>query len=205
MPSGHSATGLLSVLAVILSAGALLATFAIPGPAGHNGAPGTSGAPGSPGTPGSTGTPGIRGPPGPAGPGATIYSVRTPLTQPVGPGTGCVDYAGANLTFTAPSAGTVVLTASVQVQAAHYSAGNYSEFEAFGTNISGSCISTGSYLIVDVGQSLDSYYATLALADQFNVSGPGVQSFFVTGFNANSGPDYDWFESASVVAVFYPA
>jgi len=124
--------------------------------------------------------------------------------SPIGPT--CVHYPGAEISITAPAAGTVVVSATVGVGIGH----------VFGTNdtariavaaTSTDCVITNYTAFVSVPASLPSstsYFETVPLLRPFRISSGGSYTMYVTGIMTEGWDLADRFDSASLVAVYHP-
>jgi len=184
---------ILSAVAVVLAVGALVAALAVPGPAGPQGATGATGANGT------NGTNGARGPQGPAGNGTLMVSFRDTAVTSIS--AACTQEA-ASTNITVPSAGTVVITASVTVFIQHTS-GTSDNVEVYvGTSVptEGACYWPDGQATVAASAASDNYIITVPVSVATPVSAAGTYYFPVGGSTGGTA----WFTWDVGYIVFYP-
>lgn len=177
-------SAIMSTVAVVLAAGALIASFAVPGPTGPQGAPGANGAAGSQ---------------GPPGPGTLQASNTTWDYTPIG--ATCTHYT--NVTLVVPGPGTIVVTATAVVAVSH-TAGQYASVLVMISSTVSTCPSSpwAGYMYVPTSASTGAYATTLPVMGSFQVLGAGTYTYNLNG--RTSGADSPLWEGAALVAVFYP-
>jgi len=220
----------LSVLALVLAGSAMVVAFGLPGtagptgPAGPAGSAGAAGAngigaigpqgpPGANGSPGPQGTPGATGNQGPVGangsrgapgPGAVINETTVTVGQLISNVT-CANFTGARVGFTASGAGTVVVSASVEVAIYHVSAANSAFARLFLGNTTSDCAGIAAVAYVAPAMPLTGYFVSVPLVESFAITAAGTYSFYVNGIVQTVGADLAYFVSATVVGEFYPS
>ena len=139
-----------------------------------------------------------------APPGTRMAENSVGGPSPIGPT--CTHYPGAEVSIAAPAPGTIVVSATVGVGIGH----------AFGTNdtvrivvaaTSTECAITNYTAFVSVPASLlsnPSYFETVPLLRPFPISSAGRYTFYVNGEMDQGWDLVDRFDSASLVAVYYP-
>lgn len=196
---------ILSAVAVVLAAGALVASLAVPGPAGprgdtgatgQTGATGPAGAPGPAGANGQSGATGPVGPQGPAGNG-TIQAFHID-SNGTSIGTSCGDLA--NVSITVPRAGSVVFSATAAFWVGHTNgAGDYLNF--FTSTTSAGCTESASSFNVPSTAPTGTYYFTTPALGTFTVSGAGTYTFYLQALTNTAG----YYTYGDLSAVFYPS
>jgi len=181
---------ILIAVAVVLAAGALVASLVITGPAGPTGA---TGAAGSNGTNGATGSTGPRGPQG----NGTIMGGFHSLGS-VAISNTCTDLPY-SATITVPSAGTSVVTASVTIEVSHTN-GAGDNVVVYATTAFGSCSDTAGYAQVPAGQPTATYLITVPVVVNSPVSAAGTYTYTVSAATAGTA----WIYLAIGNVVFYP-
>jgi hypothetical protein len=142
--------------------------------------------------------------PGPAPAGSIMaqHSVGGPVTI----ASTCTHYPGAEVSISAPAAGTIVVSATVGVGVNH-TAGISDEARIFIATSTTECTITDHTAFVSIPFSLPTdpfHYTTVPLLRPFSVNGPGTVTFYVNGVMALGADSGDRFDSASLVAVYYP-
>lgn len=143
--------------------------------------------------------------PGP--PGAGTIMAQGSQGGPVTIGSTCTHYPGAEVVITVPRAGAVVVSATVGVGINHTFAVADEARIVLATSDT-DCAITDSTAFVSVPASSpqdSAYYVTVPLLRSFPVAGAGTYAFRVNGVMAQGADSYDRFDSASLVATFYPA
>jgi len=197
---------LLNIVALLLAAGALVASIALPGPQGPAGATGATGSQGPAGTNGTNGVDGAQGIPGPG----TIMATSSAADygqQVVGT---CDHYTGAEVTITVPSAGVIMVTAIVDL-AVYHTNGQRDVYVLVVSNSTTTCdyFSNNYAGWVDVPYTdptnLESPQRTLM--QPFTLTGGGTFTFYVNGvdYYYPSNADLTYFARSNMMAVFYPS
>ncbi len=142
--------------------------------------------------------------PGPAPPGSIMaqHSVGGPATI----GSTCTHYVGAEVSISAPGPGTIVVIATVGVGVNH-SFGLSDEARIVIATSPTDCTLNNFTAFVSVPYSLPTdpfHFETVPLSRPFNVNGPATVTFYINGVMAHGADASDRFDSASIVAVFYP-
>ena len=122
-------------------------------------------------------------------------------------GSTCTHYPGADVVILLPRAGTVVVSATVGVGINH-TFGLADEARIVIAASDSDCAITNSTAFVSVPASSpqdSAYYVTVPLLRSFPVAGAGTYVVHVNGVMALGADSYDRFDSASLVAAFYPA
>lgn len=126
-------------------------------------------------------------------------------------GSVCTHYPGAEVTLTAPGGGTIVVSATVGVGVNHsFGIGDetWIVVAASATECSmpdSTPFDSTAFVSVPATLPTDRYhYETVPLLRSFSVQG-GPHTFYVNAFMAQGAGVGDRFDSASLVAVFYPA
>lgn len=187
---------ILSAVAVVLAAGALVAALAVPGPVGPQGPAGTGGANGT------NGTDGARGPPGPTGSGTLMTSMAGGL---LALSSTCTNERPA-LNLTVPSKGNVTFTASVLVGIAHTS-GTPDEVDVYVSLPApfGNCYLPSGVAVVPASASTDLYEISVPVATSWPVTAAGFESYAIAGIQSSaSAASNAAFSAVSGYAVFYP-
>jgi hypothetical protein len=125
---------------------------------------------------------------------------------PVMIGSTCTHYLGAQVSIAVPGPGTVVISATVGVGVNHTFGANDEARIAVAASTT-ECAITNYTAFVSVPASSSpgsSYYETVPLLRPFPVSSPGERTYYVNGVMAQGADTNDRFDSASLVAVFYP-
>ncbi len=186
LPGGRTNVSLiLSAVAVVLAAAALVVAFAVPGPAGPGGA---------------TGATGGMGPRGPAGNG-TIQGSFYDYNETALVMTNCTTDAGANVTLTLPARGTVVLTAFENFIVGH-TTGTYDAIDLAGGTPANYCMFFRGNVYVPASQPTGSYVLAGTLIVSLPILSAGTYTFSVSAVNYGG---LAVFEYVSMSAVFYPA
>lgn len=149
--------------------------------------------------------PGPSGPAGPAAPGTIM--AHASRGGPVTIADTCTHYTGAEVTIQAPRAGTVVVSATVGVGINHVLGTSDEARIALATSTS-DCALNNFTAFVSVPPSLMDdpfHFETVPLLRPFPVSGPGAVTVYVNGVMALGAGTGDRFDSASLVAVYYPS
>lgn len=118
----------------------------------------------------------------------------------------CTHYPGAEVSIEAPGAGTVVVRATVGVGVNH-TFGLSDEARIFVADSAADCTLDNYTAFVSVPASLPSdarYYETIPLLRPFPISAMGTHTFYVNGLMAQGFGPGDRFDSASLVATYYP-
>jgi len=210
---------LLTLIALGLAVAALVVAAAFPGPAGIDGAPGTNGAVGPTGprgatgatgpqgltgATGATGATGPQGPAGPPGPGAVtaVHAVRSMITVPAS----CTHYTGAEVTITVPSAGQVLVYATVEIRTGH-TLGMTDEVDLYLRTTSTTCGLDGTTMWTyhPAEEATGLYFDAMPLMNTFNVATGGTFTYYVNGYNFGETATADYFFSANIVAIFLAA
>ena len=142
--------------------------------------------------------------PGPAGPGTLM--AQNSRGGPMTIGAACTHYAGAEVTIAVPGPGTVVVSATVGVGVNH-SFGTNDEARIVVAASDTECAITNHTAFVSVPQTLPTdpfHFQTVPVLRPFAVAA-GSHTFYVNGVMASGADVNDRFDSASLVAVFYPA
>lgn len=176
---------ILSAVAVLLAAAALVVAFAVPGPMGPGGA---------------TGATGGTGPRGPAGNG-TIQGSLFDRNETRLVNTNCTTDAGANVTLTVPTSGTVVLTAAIDFIIGH-TTGTQDYIDMYGGTPANYCTYFRGEVYVTSSEPTGSYAPDGTLVASFPISGAGTYTFSVSAISYTALSD---FEYVSMSAVFYPS
>lgn len=217
---------ILSAVAVVLAAGALVASVALPGhagpqgPAGPKGDPGANGANGATGPAGATGPTGAAGATGPAGPtGATgptgpagpqgpkgNGTIQTYVLLPTGPGigtgAGCVHYTGSNVTLAVPGPGTIILYVNVVFSIGHTNGVADAVSVLVGTPPSYCTTFAGGQVFLNAGLPTGSFLLGTGFTASMAVPGAGTYKYGLGGICSSGAAA---FYEASITAVFYPA
>jgi hypothetical protein len=121
-------------------------------------------------------------------------------------GSTCTHYPGAEVSISVPAAGIIVVSATVNVGIDH-TFGFSDEARIVVATSSTECTFNNYTGIVSVPFSLPTdslHYETVPLLRPFSVSGAGTVTFYVNGYMFNGASLDDRFDSASLVAVYYP-
>lgn len=142
--------------------------------------------------------------PGPAPSGSIMaqHSVGGPVT--IGPT--CTHYPGAEVSISVPGAGTIVVSATVGVGINHtFSISDESRIVVATSTTECTIGDYTAFVSVPPSLPTDPYhYTTVPLLRPFSVGGSGTVTFYVNGVMALGADSGDRFDSASLVAVFYP-
>ena len=215
--AGASVSLALSIAAIVLGAAALAVGFAIPGPsgpAGPSGATGSQGptgpigATGTQGPPGANGETGPQGPAGPTGPAgppgakALVTSVEQVMAVPLS-ALVCNYFIGAEVPFTVPGPGTVVVTSVVGLSVNHPLGRTDEAAVRLSTN-STDCNADGR-AVFHIFASLPTgiYNETMTFQHVFPIATAGTYTFYITGRMILGAQGS--FQTAYSVAVFYPS
>lgn len=206
---GNRVGQILNAMALLVAVAALTVSVAVPGPQGPAGATGSTGLQGPAGTNGTNGTNGADGAQGPPGPG-TIMATSSAANygqQVIGT---CDHYTGAEVTITVPSAGTVMVTAVVDL-AVYHTNGERDVYVLVVSNSSSTCTYFANYYAA---------WVDIPYTDPTNLEGPsrtilqpfimtaaGTYTFYVNGvdYYYPTNPDLTYFARSAMVAVFYPS
>ena len=118
----------------------------------------------------------------------------------------CTHYPGAEVSITAPAAGTVVVRATVGIGIGH-TLGTNDTAHIVVAAASTDCTVSNYTAFVSVPAGLPTstaYYETLPLLRPFPIPSGGTYTFYVNGAMAQGWDLGDRFDSASLVAVYYP-
>jgi hypothetical protein len=118
----------------------------------------------------------------------------------------CTHYPGAEVSISVPGAGTVVVSATVGVGINHES-GVSDEARIVLATSSTECTFNNYTGVVSVPFSLPTdpyHYTTVPLLHPFSVDAAATVTFYVNGVMALGADSGDRFDSASLVAVYYP-
>lgn len=221
---GRNTSGLIATVAVVIAVAALALNVIHPGavgatgaqglpgsnggqgPTGPTGPRGATGANGSTGPTGRQGGAGANGSQGPPGPGSLVVTSRTSASTVIK--STCTDYAGGNLTITVPSAGTIVVSASVWILLNHTAgARNFAEIGIGNATSGGDCIYFDSITPADVPASADTASYNYGLSPQlsFAVTAAGSYTYYISGLMPLGQNPGDFFWYANMAAVFCPA
>ncbi len=146
----------------------------------------------------------VPGPQGPAGRETVMASNAYGGVQTIG--SACTHYSGAEVTIQVPSAGTVVVSATVGVGINH-AAGAADEARIVVATSEAECTLNNYMAFVSVPPTLatDSlHFETVPLLRPFAVAGAGPLTVYVNGIMEFGADPADRFDSASLVATFYP-
>jgi hypothetical protein len=130
------------------------------------------------------------------------HSVGGPVTIT----SSCTHYPGAEVSISVSAAGIIVVSATVNVGIDH-TFGFSDEARIVVATSSTECTFNNYTGVVSVPFSLPTdslHYETVPLLRPFSVSGAGTVTFYVNGFMFNGANLGDRFDSASLVAVYYP-
>lgn len=122
-------------------------------------------------------------------------------------GATCTTYTGAELAIRVPGAGTVIVSATVGVGINHTFGVSDTARIVVSTSAT-DCALNNYTAFVSVPSSVMSdrfHYVTVPLLRAFPVSGAGTFTFYVNAVMDTGADATDRFDTASVVAVFYPA
>ncbi len=138
----------------------------------------------------------------PPGPRMAEHSVGGP--SPIGPT--CVHYPGAEVSLTIPSAGTIAVSATVGIGIGHTVGTNdTARLSLAGTSTECGISNYTAFVSVPAGlPSSTSYFETVPLLRPFLVSSAGTYTVYVNGIMSEGWDPADRFDSASLVAVYYP-
>jgi hypothetical protein len=142
--------------------------------------------------------------PGPAPSGSIMAQHSVGRLEPMG--STCTHYPGAEVSISVPAAGIIVVSATVNVGIDH-TFGFSDEARIVVATSSTECTFNNYTGVVSVPFSLPTdslHYETVPLLRPFSVSGAGTVTFYVNGFMFNGANLGDRFDSASLVAVYYP-
>lgn len=186
-PSGAKNVSLiLSGIAVVLAAAALVAAVAIPGPTGATGAAG------------ATGNTGATGPRGPAG--NNTLMARFISFGTITLGSSCVN-ASQSAVLKVPSGGNVTITASVTIQITHTAGTSDTIYVYVSTSRFGACSDTAGFAAVPASAATDTYAITVPVAITSPVATAGTYSYTVGALAFTSTATM---YLATGYAVFYP-
>jgi len=118
----------------------------------------------------------------------------------------CTHYPGAEVSISAPGAGTIVVSATVGVGINHTSGLSDTALVVIATSAT-ECTLNNYTAFVSVPFSLPTdpfHFTTVPLLRPFSVNGPATVTFYVNGVMALGADAGDRFDSASLVAVYYP-
>ncbi|HYK92433.1 MAG TPA: hypothetical protein VEY07_00100 [Thermoplasmata archaeon] len=143
--------------------------------------------------------------PGAAGPGAEIvqgHPVYGYLIQNT-----CGNYNGAEVNLTVTGPGVIVVTAIVGIDTYKTANGtyNYTGVVVDLSNSSSDCSTLAQVVYVDGSTPNGYFYTTVPLVRSWNVTSPGIYSYFVDGYTENPSSGYSDFSGASVVGEYFPA
>jgi len=167
-PRESSTATLLSVIAVVLSAVALVAAFALPKPGNI----------------------------------MNQHSVGGPFTI----GSACTHYPRAEVSISVPGAGTIVVSATVGVGINHTFGISDTALIVIAASAT-ECTVNNYTAWVSFPYSLPSdpyHFTTVPILRAFSVNGPATVTFYVNGIMTLGADAGDRFDSASLVAVYYP-
>ena len=142
----------------------------------------------------------------PGAPGPGTLMAQNSHGGPMRIGSTCTHYLGAEVTIAVPGPGTVVVSATVGVGVNH-SFGTNDEARIIVAASDSECAITNYTAFVSVPQTLSTdpfHFQTVSVLRPFAV-GAGSHTFYVNGVMASGADANDRFDSASLVAVFYPA
>lgn len=205
---GRNVSTILSAVAVVLAAGALVAALAIPGAMGPQGATGATGATGGTGPQGSAGATGSQGPAGadgttgpqgPAGSGTIEAFHFDSNTTDINPT--CTHYTGGDVNITVPGAGSVVVYVSVTI-ADPFTTGSSDLMYFYLGNTLTSCTHVFATYDIPSAQPTANYFSVVAGIYSFGVSAAGTYTYSITGTSSTGSAKFYW---AQLSAVFYPA
>jgi len=122
-------------------------------------------------------------------------------------GTACTTYVGSEVTLQAPGRGTVVVSATVGVGISH-AFGYNDEARIVIATAATDCTLNNYTAFVSIPRTVATdpfHFVTVPVLRTFSVSGAASLTFHVNGVMFSGGDVGDRFDSASVVAVFYPS
>ena len=188
---GRNVSLILGMVAIILSAGALVSTIVVPGPTGPMGATGAAGA---------SGAPGSTGPTGPVGNGTIesyVYDFGT--TSIAG---SCTHYALSDLNITVPGPGTVILYVSTTVSISHTN-GQADIVYVYGGTPSNYCSHfAGGEIVLASSMPTGTSWLATSFAARVTVTSSGTYTYGIGGIVNSGAGTFEW---ASMSAVFYPS
>ncbi len=187
---------ILSAMAVVLAAGALVASVAISGPVGPQGATGATGANGTNGAPGADGTNGATGPAGPQGNGTIEASAFVLLTTGLA---SCTNLESVSITV--PAAGNVTFSATAVIYVEHATT-TEDDVLLFASPQSATCYDSDGFISVPAAAPTGTYYYTAPLLDTFPVTAAGTYTFYVVGSCAQGTAVFSY---GHLSAVFSPS
>ncbi len=206
----------LSVAAVVIAILALILSLAIPGPAGVAGGPGAAGVPGPQGPAGPVGPQGLTGDVGPAGPagpagppgaGTLMASAGTGTNiASLTIGASCTNYNAISVTIVVPSGGNIVVTAQVYVLLSH-TTGTEDRLALIVSDAPGTCGGYPWYWFATIEASEPTQTLTERSGTFQNVFPvtAGTYTFYVDGWMVVGADANDRYQTANVLAVFYPS
>lgn len=192
----------LSAVAVVLAAGALVASLAIPGPMGPQGAAGVNGGTGPAGPRGPAGANGTNGGTGPTGPQGPVGNGTIEAFHFDSNGTAiattCTDLA--NITIIVPGPGSVVFSGTASLWIGHTN-GVEDFVELFTSPFIGQCFSSAAQFSVPATAPTGTYFFTLPFMGSFKEANAGAFAFFLVGATTTNG----YYSFADLSVVFYPS
>jgi hypothetical protein len=195
---------ILGVVALALGGSGLAIALTHAGPAGAAGGRGAAGTNGTDGTNGATGPTGPQGPPGPgAVVNGTYTQEETGLTNAT-----CGAQFASGIGFTVKGPGTVVVTASVELEMTH-TAGDFTDYDVSLANASATCdVFANSYVSGELTTTLPTttYFFDVSLVQTFPVTTAGTYTIDVIAeATVFLGSESNNFVYSSVAGVFYPS
>lgn len=139
-------------------------------------------------------------------PAPAILMAQHSVGGPLSIGPSCTYYAGAEVTIAVPGPGTIVVSATVGVGIGH-DFGQVDEARIVVTDRSFDCELNAYTAFVSVPATLPTdpyHFETVPVVRPFAVPA-GSHTFYVNGIMAQGNDPIDRFDSASMVAVFYPS
>lgn len=121
-------------------------------------------------------------------------------------GATCTHYPGAEVSISVPGAGTVIVSATVGVGVNHTFGISDTAVIVVGSSTS-ECTVNNYTAFVSVPYSLPTdpyHFITVPLLRSFSVDASSTMTFYVNGLMSLGASSGDRFDSASLVAVFYP-
>jgi len=126
-------------------------------------------------------------------------------TSPIGPV--CTHYPGAEVSLVAPATGKIVVSATVGVGVRHFNGINDTALIVVAATSTDCTLNNYSAFVSVPGTlpSNPSYFETVPIVRPFAISADGTYTFYVNAAMLQGWDPADRFDSASVVAVYYPS
>ncbi len=140
-----------------------------------------------------------------ASPGTRMAEASAGGASPIGPV--CTHYPGAEVSIVAPAVGKIVVSAMVGVGVRHFNGINDTALIVVAAT-STDCTLNNYSAFVSVPETLPSnpsYFETVPIVRPFAIPAAGTYAFYVNAAMVQGWDPNDRFDSASLVAVYYPS